>query len=1294
VALPQPSRLYGGRFQLEGEAGRGGMATIYRARDLLTGEQVAVKVLRGDAGLYGDRFRQEAALLADLRHPAIVKYIDHGVTAAGEHFLAMEWLEGETLEQRLRRGPLGVLATMRLGSRVLDALALAHDKGVVHRDLKPSNLFLAGGSLDELKLLDFGIARRLLDIRRLTRTGSTLGTPIYMSPEQARGDRVLDGRSDIFSLATMLVECLTGTPPFAADTPLAVMVKICLEPLDVRAACGPAPAPLVDLLSLMLAKRPDQRPPRADALAQQLAKMADRLAALGSFDDAKPSELPATARPNLTIEQRILCAIVLLPPSADVTVDRIVDGIDTAVVAALDPFGGRIDRFLGGAMLITLPGRGTPTDQAAHAARCALKLQALLPGAVLGIGTGRATVGDDLPVGAVIDRATLLLQGQEPGEIVVDLATGALLESAFEISWGSGSGRLLAERPHAETAPMLHGKELPCIGRERELATLVGIFEECLAEPVARAVLVTGPAGGGKSRVRREFLARAHSRGQPFHLLLGRGDSIRAGAPFGLLGPALRAAARLTGNEPMVEQRARFAFHVARHLPATVVKRVVGFLGEIAAIPFPDDDLPALRSAREDARVMADQLLVAWLDWIEAECRHGPVMLILEDLQWGDAPSVDFVDAALRTLHDLPLMVVALSRPEGEERFTGLWAGRALQHVSLPPLTAKSCQKLIHNLVGELDRHKVAWIIERADGNAFYLEELVRAVAGGGDTQTLNSLPDTVLGMLQSRFDTLGVYVRRVLRAASVFGQTFHADGVAALVGDGASVLAAIEVLQARDVVAGRPGSADREFVFRHALLRDAAYEMLTDDDRRRAHGLAGDFLERRGERNAIVLVEHYERGGLAARAAKHCGKAAAQALEANDLRSAIERVATGVRNGAGGETLGTMRVVEAQARFWCGEFADGEAAAREATGLSRGPTRLHALSELVAALGQQGRYAEIESALDEGRAWPESSEHLPAWHAVLLRAAAYLPSGGRIERTRVLIAEVERAAPVGDPALEGQLHKARGLLALGTAQPAAAALHFRQAIPAFEAAADLRGTLEARCNVAAALGGMGQLEETERHLRDLLAIADRMDLPPLRVNLLQNLGSVRADLGALEEGQALVERGLAAAREQGDPRTEGYCQQILAAIATRAGRLEAAEVHARAAVASAVTSVQPFAVATLAEALLGQGRVLEALDQAREANRLLEAQGYVEDGEALVRLCLVECLLAGGDTAAARQAAVPAYRRLLERAATIDEPQWRASFLEALPDHRRTVELAEALGVTSDGAPLVPPAP
>lgn len=266
------------RFEVLGAAGAGGMGEVVRARDRDSGRDVAVKLLAG-AGLPDRaRFAAEAEILERLRHPAIVGYIAHGVTGRGQPYLAMEWLDGESLASRLRRGPLTPDEAVVVGRRLASALAYAHEQGVIHRDVKPSNVMLLDGALDGARLIDFGVAKG--HDRDLTHTGQVIGTPGYMAPEQALSRREVDGRADLFALGCTLYEGLAGASPFAGDEVMEVLARLLLhEPPPLARRCPAAPPRLVHLIAVLMAKEPTARLGDAAVVEAELAAIAAARAA-------------------------------------------------------------------------------------------------------------------------------------------------------------------------------------------------------------------------------------------------------------------------------------------------------------------------------------------------------------------------------------------------------------------------------------------------------------------------------------------------------------------------------------------------------------------------------------------------------------------------------------------------------------------------------------------------------------------------------------------------------------------------------------------------------------------------------------------------------------------------------------------------------------------------------------------------------------------------------------------------------------------------------------------------------
>ena len=272
-----PGSLIDHRFEVIDRVAAGGMATVFRARDTQNGASVALKATpKGGAEDDGTRFDREARVLAQLVHPVIVRYVSHGTTPWGDGFLAMEWLVGEDLADRVASGRLAVLDAVRLAERLAQGLAAAHAAGIVHRDIKPRNIRLVDSDVARAMIVDFGIARSGRKVTVGTRPGTLLGTPGYMAPEQARGLGAVDGRADVFSLGCVLYECLTGEPPFVGDGFVEVLAKVILQtPSRVSKLRGEIPPALDALVAGMLAKDPSKRTASAELVAQRLRAIGD-----------------------------------------------------------------------------------------------------------------------------------------------------------------------------------------------------------------------------------------------------------------------------------------------------------------------------------------------------------------------------------------------------------------------------------------------------------------------------------------------------------------------------------------------------------------------------------------------------------------------------------------------------------------------------------------------------------------------------------------------------------------------------------------------------------------------------------------------------------------------------------------------------------------------------------------------------------------------------------------------------------------------------------------------------------
>ena len=1323
------------------------MGLVYKARDLDTGRPVALKIARcGPEDDAARRCAREAAILAALAHPNIVTYVGHGQTAERAPYLAMEWLDGQSLEQRIQRTPPSEAQAVEIAIQICGALAAIHGHGIIHRDVKPANIFLVSGGTEEVKLIDFGVAyrddstdgsipERFDDTAPIflpgamqdaaTAAGVVVGTPEFLAPEQANGTAV-DERTDLYALGAVLFACLTRRPPFRGNHAVAVLAKLLFEPIPrVRDVCPDVSMGLDALITRLMSREPEMRP----------ASATEVLAALMDLTIRTPRRSGrAPSRPLSEVEQRFFSVLLVGDQRAARSIGQVYESsLGVPLMSLAARYKAELHCLAGGALVALFPSQRTPIDAAMRAARCALALRPLLPGAGMAIATGRGLCNADAnaarsgaapvrgaPVGEAIDRAVDLLFArgdtavvamdstpeEADSDIALDEVTAGLLQHRVRIHEARDDRGacyvLLGARGHRSTAYNLLGKPTRCVGRDSELATLERLFDACRHELAARAVLVTGPAGAGKSRLAHELLrrlddrrgSRRHGQGQPA-VWVAWCDSMQSGAAFAVLGQLVRQAFGVAPDTSPSARRQALDQHlrrVAGHLAEDDLRRVAVFLGELIGARFAPDAHWLLAEARHEPMLMYEQTRAAWEDWLDAETRQRAVLLVVEDLHWCDAPTVDFLGAALRNLAHRPIMALALAEPQVEEAYPALWAGRDVQRIALSRLGEGACEELVRQVVpaGLLGDEAVRRLVARSGGHPFYLEELVRGVAHGQS----DALPDSVLALVSARLQDLPEGERRLLRAASVFGRTFWIGGVAALLGEApARVHRLAARLAARELIAGQGGSrlpGQIEYAFHHELTQGAAYATLTDEDGASAHRFAGAWLEQAGEHNALVLAEHYWRGQDRLAALPWYQAAAEQSLQAGDMRAVIEHAARALACGASGTSLGRLHRLQAEACNWRKEHELARLYAAQAMRMlledcAGWAVSAHHAVWAAAATGDAAEIRAITAQVYQSAVRYPDDAHL----TTLARCAVLLV---------VICQEHDRAQHIEqllEPHLDGcsaslaaTVWHMRSFLAAFGSDLGGAATALGHAVRLWDAA----GKQHQRCldqgNLGVMLGDLGLYEEGIEMLRTAIVTAERLGVEHLRL-FHSDLALALARRGDMAQAREILGRLRIDIEE--DVRESAH----LAIARARVALLDSEPLAALDETMSALRAIghsdsfahaRAYALAVRARACLMLEQPDAALACARAAFALVESCGSLEQGDALARLVHAEALHAAGRHAEARDAIARARRRLLEQAARIQEPRWRHTFLTCVEENQQILALAQAWQESGQG--------
>jgi serine/threonine protein kinase/predicted ATPase len=966
---PTPPAAFG-RYQVRQALGVGGFGAVYLGHDSQLDRPVAIKVLRGDPEVpqaESERFLQEARRLAQLTHSGIVAVHDFG-REGGQVYLVSDFLDGPDLGRWLRDHRPAWAEAAGIVAAVADALAHAHARLIVHRDVKPANIILTADRGPVL--VDFGLG---LDDARAggAELGVISGTPAYMAPEQVAGAaHRIDGRTDIYSLGVVLYEMLCGHLPFRASSTSELLRQVRDdEPQPPRQLALEIPPELERACLKALAKRIQDRHTTAADLAEDLRRACQAGAAPGSWSSFAPlsaASVPATgtltsgsiafsqASSRWTSSRRrareaerrqvtiLVCGCSLFESDAYLeNLDaedqaKMLRSFQEACERAVHRFDGTVVQCNEEGLVACFGYPAAYEDAARRAALTGLGLVEAFTtlglrrqsGPTLeldpwvGIHTGPAVVETGEETVSLVGEARIvavrLRDAAEAGQVVCTGATHKLLQAQFDCT-NLGARKLRGVAQPAElfriqaVAPVRNPIEMAVsaglttlTGRDHEINLLKDRWDQA-REGMGQVVQLIGEPGMGKSRL--VYTLKEH--------VLGQMVEAEADAPViewrcsphyqntGMY-PAIEFYERAlaSGREDAPQARFDRLLHCLEQYDLARPETVPLWASLLSLPPpdrFPPLSLSPARQREETFRVM--------LEWLHTRAARKPVLLVVEDLHWIDASTLEFLGQVVdEGLNDSILLLLTF-RPE----FQTPWPALANQ-------TSLALSRLTRRQAGDLMRQKTGTavpgslfdqIYDRTGGVPLFLEEFTRmlqesgaldcAEEGGSETEALpaREIPTTLQDLMTARLDRMEGE-RDVAQLGAVLGREFGHELLAAVSGlDESTLQAELAKLAQAEILypKGRPPRCT--YIFKHALLEDALYNALVKGKRQQLHRRIAEVLEARfpqtAETQPELLAYHFGESGLPEPAVGYWLKAGLRSRERAADREAIAHLTRGL---------------------------------------------------------------------------------------------------------------------------------------------------------------------------------------------------------------------------------------------------------------------------------------------------------------------------------------------------------------------------------------------------------------
>ena len=695
----------------------------------------------------------------------------------------------------------------------------------------------------------------------------------------------------------------------------------------------------------------------------------------------------------------------------------------------IQEYGGRIDKHIGDAVMALWGAETAREDDAERAVRAALQIQEMFKDGVgtlpislkVGINSGQVllsmigTQGEFTAMGDTVNTASRLVHAADGGDVLISHSTYQLVRGVFEVQKQTPlmvKGKTeplqtyvvqrLRPRAFRRGRRGVEGVTTRMVGRKAEFQTIQSAFEQCVSSGHVTVVVVKGEAGLGKSRLIYEFEAWLDSQPNQFYLFKGRADEETMSLPYSLLRDVFCERFQIRDSDTQAEAREKLMRGMAAITEAGTEERA-SLIGELLGFDFSES--PFVRGIRKDARQIRDRSFNSIAQFFTELTFDAPVVLLLDDMQWTDNGSLDLIEYLAKLETDLPVFILCAARPGLEEVHPNWGSNFPLcTIITIGGLDLEASRELVGEIlqkVSDLPRDLVETVAKNADGNPFYLEELIKVLIEDGvivkgeenwrivpHQVTKLRVPATLTGVLQARLDRLPSTEGEVLERAAVIGRTFWDEAVAAIQGSeatqtiagGDEVHSALMALRNKELVfSHQPSTFARaqEFIFKHAILRDVTYERVLKAKRKLYHRMAADWLiEKSGERIGEYLgliAQHYELAGDSVQAVQYLARTAERSMSLSAYREALSSAERALAIlSSSDHTNSTVRarllLTIGLAHLWLTEHAMATARFEECIALARSLHDQGLEAKALAHLGriglEQGKHEQAEKHL------------------------------------------------------------------------------------------------------------------------------------------------------------------------------------------------------------------------------------------------------------------------------------------------------------------------------------------